>query len=89
MFSRYADAQFLLDNYIRTGRLREFLAGFTEVQNEETAWDVWKHRVFNKSFGEFRAEIEKPVVQEPVNIEAVVKDSFDILKDFNPHEEVN
>ena len=79
----------LLDGYISTGRFCMFINGFIDIYNEEQTFDIWKHRVYGKTFAEFRDEItQKPAVQKPVDVKAIVKDSFDILKDFKPHEGV-
>lgn len=51
---------------------------------------MWKHKIYGKSFSEFHDEItQKPVIQKPVDVKDIVKDSFDILKDFNPNEGVS
>lgn len=62
---------------------------FFNIRNEEMAWDVWLHKVYDKSFEDFKNSMDgmqenKGFTKEQV--ETTVKDSMNILIDFNPNE---
>lgn len=87
LFKRYASPFLLLDCYIEQSRLFDFIVEFLNIRNEEMTWDVWLHKVYDKSFDEFRNSID---TMEQNNfskeqIETTVKDSHNILIEFNPN----
>lgn len=61
LFQRYANPYPLLDGMISTGRLCEFVEEFIKTHNEEeehkAAWEFWLHKVFDKSWAEFRESL--------------------------------
>jgi hypothetical protein len=94
LYQRYADPLPLLDGMFSTGRLTEFVDGFIDTYNEEqedkTLWELWLHRVFDKSFADFRATIngsghhaEAPTQEDVKNI---VSETKSILNNFVPTE---
>ena len=72
---------------IRTNRLCEFVEEVITMHNEEhkekTLWDVWLHRVFDKSFNDFVASLEgsgaAPTTEETA---AIVSESKNMLNGF-------
>ena len=54
LFKRYANPFLLLDNMITTGRFLEFILELIDIQNDEKIHDVWIHKVFDKSFDDFK-----------------------------------
>jgi hypothetical protein len=52
-------------------------------------WDVWLHKVYDKSFDEFKNSIDTVEYNEfsKEQIETTVKDSHNILIEFNPNVE--
>ena len=91
LFQRYADPFIFLNGMIRTHRFCEFVDEFIKTTNaekeEKTQWEFYLHRVFDKSFMEFKEEIK--VNQDNQNmsesqIEATVLHSNNILNNFNP-----
>ena len=62
IYQRYANPFPLMDGMLRTHRLTEFVNQFVETYNEEqkdkALWDIWLHRVFDKSYNEFVAGLE-------------------------------
>lgn len=50
----------LLDQMAASGHLSWFVGNFIDAyredENESALWDVWIHRVWNKTFGEFKRE---------------------------------
>lgn len=91
LFQRYASPFIFLNGMIQTHRFSEFVDEFIKTvhkeKEEKTQWEFYLHRVFDKSFDEFRKEIK--VNQDNQNmsesqIEATVLHSNNILKNFNP-----
>lgn len=94
LFKRYASPFELLDAYISTGRFAEFVLGFIRMNNEEIElkyeWDFYLHRVFDKSFDEYREEKrinEHNSSMPAATVESIVADAQNILKHFNPEKE--
>ena len=80
----------LLDRMISTGRLEEFVDEFVSIYNEEqedkTLWEVWLHRIFDKSFAEFKSSLTQPekAAPTPEELRSIAKDSMNILAGFAP-----
>lgn len=90
LHSRYASPFSLLDGYIQTGRLAEFVDDFTEMVNEAELYEFWLHKVWAQSFPEFKEAVENTNRQQAMtvnDIEATVQNSWDILNNFNPEKE--
>ena len=85
LFSKYANPQFLLDQYISCGRFLDFVTEFIEIENERREYEYWLHRVFDLSFNEFKEKIE--TAQEKVDefeLETTISKSKGILTSFIP-----
>lgn len=74
-----------MDGMIRAGKLCDFVEELVKRHNDEqrekVIWEVWLHRVFDKSYPEFVEELEKGK-EKPVSNEQVleiVEDSKEIL----------
>lgn len=90
LYQRYSDPMMLLDQMLQTGRLYEFIGEFIDIRNEETKekvqWELYLHRVFDKSYAEFLNEVEEPAQPEEADmkqVETTVKNSMNILENFN------
>ena len=88
---RYASPYFFLNGMIQTGRLVEFVDYFIETTNHENdekiMWDMYLHKVFDKTFDEFKASIKTNKELQEMSartIETTVQNSMDILKGFSP-----
>ena len=88
LFKRYASPFLLLDQYIRQGRLLEFIDEFIKTHNEDKLYELWLHKVPDKTFVEFKEEVEEEQQQEfePGQLETTVKTSKSLLDNFNPNE---
>ena len=90
LFKRYADPFSLLNGYIQTGRMCDFIQAFLEQKVEDDRWEFYLHKVWNKSWSEFceslRISQEAQGLSEE-DIETTVKKSMDILGNFNPVQE--
>lgn len=93
LFKRYAHPFSFIDGYIMTGRFCEFIDNFVDTINkdkkDEAEWEIFLHKVWDKSFSEFKESItvdEKNQNMTPATIETTVAHSVNILKSFNPEE---
>ena len=91
LFKRYADPFPFMDGMIQTGRFSEFVRQFLERINsereEQTAWEFWLHKVWEGSFTDFKTEMENDKKNRQMSektMETTIKDSMNILKNFNP-----
>ena len=78
---------------IRAGKLCEFVEGlvkrYNDEQREKVLWEIWLHRVFDKSYTDFVAALEKEK-EPPVSTEQVleiVEDSTAVLGMVVPMQE--
>ena len=67
---------------IASGRLYEFVTEFINLENDRILWELYLHKVFDKSFEEFKSSFA--VTQPKEDIETTVKDSKSILESFIP-----
>lgn len=88
LFSKYASPFLLLDQMIQTERLAEFVVEFMKSDNEQRAWDFYLHKIFDKSFDEFKDSLSSSenVTPPEAKVETTVKDSKNILSNFIPTE---
>ena len=88
LFKRYASPYLLLDSMMAAGRLAEFvyeLVGIVNRENEEKSmWELYLHKVFDKSYYEFVEETKQASRQEPVDFETAIRQSYEILSEFVP-----
>ena len=76
---------------LQTGRFAEFVVELIQTTNKEkedkARWDIYLHKVFDKSFDEWNAEIENNKSNQEMSagtIETTVQNSLNILQNFNP-----
>ena len=92
LFTRYASPFVLLDNLIANASLSTFIDDFFkfigEEKQEETKWQFFLHKVFDKSWKEFCEEIDSTNKAEKIDLGATIKKSYDMLNNFAPEGEV-
>ena len=92
LFKRYASPFVLLDNLIATASLSNFIDDLFkfigEEKQEETTWQFFLHKVFDKSWKDFCEEIASVDKAEKVDVGATIKKSHDMLNNFTPEGEV-
>lgn len=83
----------LLDQMILTGRLEEFVNELVKIHNEEkedqSLWEIWLHRIFDKNYAEFKNSIsgnKNTAAPTPEDIKSIAMDSRSILAGFVPNE---
>ena len=90
LFNRYADPFSLLTGYIQTSRFCEFIKVFSEQKAEDDRWEFFLHRVWNQTYSDFceSIKISQDLKQMSTNeMEATMKESMNILGNFNPDSE--
>lgn len=86
LFTRYASPFLLLDGMIVTGRFMEFVDEFIEIENEKSTWEFFLHKIEDKTYADFKAELEPAPMITEVDLEMTVNESQYILKNFKPKE---
>ena len=93
LFKRYASPFSFVDGMIQTGRFHEFVIDFIKTTNQEMEekydWEFFLHKVFDKSYQEFKEEIKINKENQEMSeqdIETTVQYSINILNNFNPEE---
>ncbi len=93
LYQRYASPFSFVDGMIQAGRFSEFVDSFIkkayEEKNEKLSWEFFLHRVFDKSFNEFKEELKNDAENQNLSeqdIETTVKHTMNILNSFNPEE---
>ena len=88
LFVRYASPFILLDSFITTNSLNDFINDFfnfvIEERNEKSQWEFFLHKVYDKSWSEFRSSIKQSDNQEPIDLGATLVKSKNILNNFTP-----
>ena len=88
LFKRYASPFVLLDSFIATASLSNFIDDFFkfigEEKQEETKWQFFLHKVFDKSWKDFCDEMESVDKAKTVDIGATIKKSHNMLTNFTP-----
>ena len=92
LFSRYASPFVLLDTLISINSTSDFINEMFETINkereEQTQWDFFLHKVYNKTWKEFIDEINISNEQNEVDLGATLNKSKNMLKNFTPESEV-
>lgn len=90
LYQRYSDPMMLLDQMIQAGRLCEFIKEFIDIRNDEVKekvqWELYLHKVFDKTYEEFLKDVKEPAQLEEADmkqVETTVKSSINILENFN------
>lgn len=90
VFKRYSSPFLLLDTLIENGKFLEFIMELLEIYNDEQIYELWLHKVFDKSFSEFKnsavrkQSTEEVPVMDNKQISSIIKDSYEMLNNFKP-----
>ena len=86
LFSKYASPCLLIDVVIRSNGFFDFVIEFFKLCDEEKTWQVWLHKVYDKSFIDFKNSLGVSIVEPATNeqIETTVKNSKNLLNGFIP-----
>lgn len=83
LFRRYASPFILIDNLIATASLYDFIIKLDEIVNEERNWEFFLHKIYDKTWEEFKDSL-KPVVVKNISFNVVCDKSKNMLKNFTP-----
>ena len=84
LFKRYASPFVLLDSLILTNSLNSFIDDFIDFVKEDNEWEFFLHKIYDKSWSEFRSSIKQSDNQEPIDLGATLVKSKNILNNFTP-----
>ena len=84
LFKRYASPFLLLDRLILTNSLNNFISNFIDFVKEDNEWEFFLHKIYDKSWSEFRSSIKQSDNQEPIDLGATLVKSKNILNNFTP-----
>lgn len=91
LFQRYANPMVIMNGMIKARRFTEFVEEFLNLYNEDMKekilWEVWLHRIFDKSFPDFvKSQDDKESAAPPTQEETmeIVRESMNILNGFVP-----
>lgn len=90
LFKRYADPFSLMDGYIRTGRLCDFINALAKQKQEDERWEFFLHKVWDKSYPDFCESLQVSQDLQAMSdddIETTIQKSMNILGNFNPEKE--
>ena len=90
LFKKYADPFTLLTGYIQTSRFCDFITAFCDQKVEDDRWEYFLHKVWDKSYSEFIGALQMSQDLQRMSdadMEATVRESMNILGNFNPEPE--
>lgn len=90
LFKKYADPFSLITGYIQTARFCEFIHAFIEQKQEDDRWEYFIHKVWDKSYADFCEALQTSQDLQEMSVddvEATIKQSMNILGNFNPEKE--
>jgi hypothetical protein len=95
VYKRYSNPMELIDNMISLSNFSEFISELADNVSEEKLYDIWKSKVYDKSFADFKNEmmakwkkntgIETSETMTDEEMETTINDSYKILNNFNPN----
>lgn len=95
VYKRYSNPMELIDNMISLSNFSEFISELADNVSDEKLYDIWKSKVYDKSFADFKNEmmakwkkntgIETSETMTDEEMETTINDSYKILNNFNPN----
>ena len=84
LFKRYTSPFILLDNLILASSCADFIDEFFDFINEDVQWEFFLHKVYDKSWKEFKDELVETHEKKQVDLGATIIKSKNMLKNFTP-----
>lgn len=84
LFHRYASPFLLLDQIIPTGDFSEFVTTFLKINDEETQWQYFLAKVFDKSFDDFVESLKPQQGMTKKELGTTINDSMEMIQNFIP-----
>ena len=73
---------FILDRYLEQHRLSEFIYEVWSIHNDEEIFDIWLHKVDDKSYQDFRDSLIPPKPVDKKEVAKTIEYSMNILNGF-------
>lgn len=87
LFKRYSNPYIFLDSMLESGSFHEAVSNIWNFDQEDLSWEYFLHKVWDKSFDEFKNEMssenESKFIDKEVVGATVIK-SKNILEGFAP-----
>lgn len=90
LYKRYSHPLELLEGMLACGEFGNFVLKFVEKINDDTVYEVWLHKVYEKSYDEFRRSVidnAKNSRMTEYEKTKAIRESEEILANFNPMQE--
>lgn len=89
MFKRYSNPFSLFDELIESNQFNDFIITLNTKYIEDLEYELWLHKVYDKSFEEFKKDISisrdaQAGYMNEEDVKATVKKSNEILSNFTP-----
>ena len=87
LFQRYASPFIFIDGMIQSMQFDEFVCDFAEAKRETDEWQVYLHKVWDKSFTEFKEMLKVSRDNQRMTeteIETTISHTMNILNKLNP-----
>ena len=89
VFKRYSSPFSLFDELIESNQFNDFIVTLNAKYIEDLEYDLWLHKVYDKSFEEFKKDISisrdaQAGYMDEEDVKATVKKSNEILSNFKP-----
>ena len=89
VFKRYSNPFSLFDELIESNQFNDFIMTLNTKYIEDLEYDLWLHKVYDKSFEEFKKDISisrdaQAGYMNEEDVKATVKKSNEILSNFTP-----
>lgn len=89
IFKRYSNPFSLLDELIETNQFSDYVSFIPTKFEEDIEFKVWLHKVFDKSFNEFKKDIKlsndaQVGYMKEEDVKTTIQKSNEILSNFIP-----
>jgi len=89
VFKRYSNPFSLFDELIESNQFNDFIMTLNTKYIEDLEYELWLHKVYDKSFEEFKKDISisrdaQAGYMNEEDVKATVKKSNEILSNFTP-----
>ncbi len=89
VFKRYSNPFSLFNELIESNQFNDFIITLNQKYLDDIEYDLWLHKVYDKSFEEFKKDISisrdaQAGYMNEEDVKATVKKSNEILSNFTP-----
>lgn len=89
IFKRYSSPFILIDELIESNQFNDFIPTIINNRNDDLLFEVWLHKVYDKSFTEFKESVDTSELAQTEaltedEIKTTINKSKEMLSDFKP-----